>query len=64
MKKSEAVEHFGTQEALAEFCEVSPQAVSQWIGEHIPLQHQYRIQIETGGKLVADSPKRRGKKAG
>ncbi|MAD95876.1 MAG: Cro/Cl family transcriptional regulator [Flavobacteriaceae bacterium] len=64
MKKSQAVAHFGSQEALAEFCDVSPQAVSQWPGEHIPLGHQYRIQLETGGKLIADkATRRRGKKA-
>ena len=54
MKKSDAVAYFGTQDALAEFLDVSPQAVSQWPGEHIPRGHQLEIQMHTKGKLMAD----------
>lgn len=61
MTKTEAVKFFGSQRALAKACGVSAQAVSLWADDHIPMGHQYRLQILTKGKLMADQqPKKAG----
>lgn len=53
MKKSVALEHFGTKEAIAEALEISRQAVSQW-PEVVPEGQAYKLQVITGGKLRVD----------
>lgn len=54
MTKTDAVKYFGSQRALAKACDVSAQAVSLWADDHIPMGQQYRLQILTKGKLMAD----------
>lgn len=52
MKKQDAIEYFGTQQALAEAIGVSSAAIAQW-GETVPPLRQLQIQQLTLGKLQA-----------
>lgn len=53
MKKSDLIEHFGTQNAVAEALGITKSAVSQW-EERIPEGMAYKAQVITGGKLRVD----------
>ncbi|MBB66872.1 Cro/CI family transcriptional regulator [Alteromonas mediterranea] len=53
MKKSDAIEHFGSASKLASAINVAPSAVSQW-GETIPLLRAYQLEKITGGKLKVE----------
>lgn len=57
MTKSEVVQHFGTQQAVADAHGVTIGAVSQW-KEDLPANRQALIELMTGGKLKADLPTR------
>lgn len=52
MTKQEAVNHFGTQAALARALGIKKAAVSEW--SEIPIGRQCQIEILTSGMLVAD----------
>lgn len=54
MRKSDAIEHFGSATALAEALKISKGAVSQW-GETVPEGSAYKLQFITGGKLQVDT---------
>lgn len=53
MRKLDAVNHFGSQRALADALGISEQAVSMW-DELIPEGRAYQLESITGGKLKAD----------
>lgn len=61
MTPEEVIEHYGKgggAEVAAKALGVSPQAISQWRRSGVvPIGRQCRIQIESGGLLVADSEK-------
>lgn len=58
MTLQDAVDHFGSQTALAAALNREPAAISNWKarGGVIPLDVQYRIQVITNGLLKADQP--------
>ncbi len=56
MTKSDAVEYFGSQSAVAGVLGISRMAISGW-GDTIPEQRQAQLQIISNGDLVADMPK-------
>lgn len=53
MKKSDAIEHFGSASKLASAINIAPSAVSQW-GETIPPLRAYQLEKITGGKLKVE----------
>ena len=53
MKKSDAVDYFGSQRKLAAALGISQPAVSQW-GEQVPERFAYRLQLMTENALVYD----------
>ena len=53
MYKDTAVDHFGSDVALARALNISRQAVSKW-GEIIPEGVAYKLQVLTAGRLVVD----------
>lgn len=57
MTKQQAVKHYGSNAQVAKALGISRQAVDQW--EVIPLGQQFRIELDTEGKLKADRPKKR-----
>lgn len=52
MKKSQAIEHFGSVLALARSLGVTYEAVRQW--DEVPELRQYQLEHLTGGMLKAD----------
>jgi DNA-binding transcriptional regulator YdaS (Cro superfamily) len=52
MKKTEAIEFFGSKIKLAKALGVAPSAVTQW-GETIPQLRAFQIERLTKGKLKA-----------
>lgn len=54
MRKSDALEHFESLQALADALDITLSAVSQW-GEVIPEGSAYKLQVITGGKLQVDA---------
>lgn len=54
MMFQELVEHYGSQQQVAEALGISKQLASYWKRAGIPLGRQYEIQILTGGKFRAD----------
>ena len=53
MKTKDAIEHFGSEVALARALEISRQAVDQW-GEFVPFRTAIEIQRITKDKLKVD----------
>jgi DNA-binding transcriptional regulator YdaS (Cro superfamily) len=53
MKKTDAINYFGSAAELAKKLNISEAAISQW-GETIPQGRAYQIEVLTGGKLKAD----------
>ncbi|MDX7924074.1 Cro/CI family transcriptional regulator [Aeromonas media] len=53
MKKSDAIEYYGTATALARALGINKSAVSLW-GDTIPKGRAYQIEVMTGGQLKAD----------
>lgn len=58
MKTQDAIDHFGSREALAKALDIDRSATHHW-GEYVPEPRQYQLQVITAGKLVAKPfPKR------
>jgi len=53
MKKTDAINYFGSAAELAKRLNISEAAISQW-GETIPQGRAYQIEVLTAGKLKAD----------
>lgn len=53
MRTQEAVDHYGSQVALAEAIGVKQPTVAGW-GEYPPLPRQIDIEVATAGKLKAE----------
>jgi DNA-binding transcriptional regulator YdaS (Cro superfamily) len=61
MKPSQAVEHFGTQQNVADAIGITQSAVGQWFRKgRIPPMSQLRLEAVTHGVLVADKSIPRG----
>jgi DNA-binding transcriptional regulator YdaS (Cro superfamily) len=64
MSPSQAIEHFGSQQAVADALAISQPAVARWLErEEIPAGRQAQLQIITGGKLRADPTQARNGRA-
>lgn len=50
MKKSDAIDYYGTAVALAKALGINKSAVSCW-GDSIPQGRAYQLEVLTGGKL-------------
>ena len=47
--------HFGSAKLTADALDITPQAISQWRTKgYIPMDTQRRLQLDTGGVLVAN----------
>ncbi|WLQ15392.1 Cro/CI family transcriptional regulator [Hahella aquimaris] len=53
MKKAEAVQYFGSQQALANVLKLHKSAISQW-GDTIPELRAFQLERLTNGKLKHD----------
>lgn len=53
MKTQDAIDFYGSRDALAKALRVSRPTTYYW-GETIPETYQYKLQVITGGKLVAN----------
>ena len=53
MKKSKAIDHFGSSTKLAKQLNISKQSISQW-GDDVPPRRAFEIERITQGKLKAD----------
>jgi DNA-binding transcriptional regulator YdaS (Cro superfamily) len=57
MNIDQAIEHFGSQSALARALGIEPPSVAEWKANgRIPPLRQFQIESVTGGKLKADQP--------
>jgi DNA-binding transcriptional regulator YdaS (Cro superfamily) len=55
MKPDEAIRWAGSQRKLAELCDVTESAVSQWADRGlIPMMRAYQIESLSGGELRVD----------
>ena len=61
MKTLDAVQHFGSRQAVADTLGISRQAVYAW-GQYVARGAAYRLQVMTGDKLVVDETKYKRKK--
>ena len=55
MKKSEAVNYFGSLTSLAKALKITHSSVSQW-GDYVPPRRAYELERITKGKLKAFIP--------
>ncbi|WP_354004558.1 Cro/CI family transcriptional regulator [Aeromonas caviae] len=53
MKKSDAINYYGSAAELAKRLNITESAISQW-GDTIPQGRAYQIEVLTGGALKAD----------
>lgn len=60
MTKKEALEYFGSNNALSAALGCVPSSVSEW-ADTLPEGRQYQIELATRGKLKADKPALRAK---
>lgn len=63
MKKTTAIDYFGSVSALAEALSISQEAVSQW-GENVPELRAYQLERITNGALTVDDNQYSKPKAG
>ena len=61
MKTLDAVQHFGSRQAVADTLGISRQAVYAW-GQYVARGAAYRLQVMTGGRLVVDETKYKKRK--
>ena len=61
MKTLDAVQYFGSRQAVADTLGISRQAVYAW-GQYVARGAAYRLQVMTGGRLVVDETKYKRKK--
>ena len=54
MRKSEAIEFFGSQAAIARALGIEPPSVSLWAEDGVPVLRQLQLEALSGGKLRAD----------
>jgi hypothetical protein len=54
MNFQDLISHFGSQSSTAKAVGTSPQVVSMWKKNGIPIGRQFEIQFLTGGVLRAD----------
>lgn len=54
MKKSQAVEYFGSQQAIADALGLGKAAVSLWGENEIPIPRQAQLELLSRGKLKSD----------
>ena len=54
MRFQELIDHFGSQQKVADGLGISKQLAAYWKRAGIPLGRQYEIQVLTGGKFRAD----------
>lgn len=54
MTFQDLVDHYGSQQKVAEALGISKQLASYWKKAGVPIGRQYEIQILTGGKFRAD----------
>ena len=50
MKKSEAVQHYGSERKISQVLGISHQAVNAW-GKIVPIKKANKLEIDSGGKL-------------
>lgn len=55
MRKTDAINYFGSASELAKKLNISEAAISQW-GQNVPQGRAYQIEVLTGGKLKANQP--------
>ncbi|MBL0679202.1 Cro/CI family transcriptional regulator [Aeromonas dhakensis] len=55
MKKTDAINYFGSAAELAKKLNISEAAISQW-GQNVPQGRAYQIEVLTSGKLKAEPP--------
>lgn len=55
MRTQDAIEHFGSQKALADAIGIKQPTVAGW-GEYPPLDRQIQIEVFTAGALKAEIP--------
>jgi len=63
MKTKDVIAYFGSQQAVANVCEIHKSAVSQW-GEIVPRLRAYQIERLTNGALTVDDSEYSKPKAG
>lgn len=57
MNVDQAIEHFGSQSALARALGIEPPSVAEWKSKgKIPPVRQFQIEVVSGGALKADAP--------
>jgi hypothetical protein len=54
MRKSEAIEFFGSQVAIAKALGIAEPSVSTWEDDAVPPLRQLQLEALSGGKLKAD----------
>jgi hypothetical protein len=60
MEPSEVIQHFGTQQKVADALGLAQSSVAGWVEENrVPIGRQYQIQVLTGGVLQAEPQKKR-----
>lgn len=53
MLKKDAIDHFGTEAALAKALSIRPQSIQDW-GDTVPVLRQLQLERITNGKLKFD----------
>lgn len=53
MKKTDAINYFGSAAELAKKLNISEAAISQW-GQNVPQGRAFQIEVLTGGQLKAN----------
>jgi len=60
MHIKDAIDHYGTQQRLADALDVKQSSISKWLkAEYLPYLRQLEIQFLTKNKLKADAKKRK-----
>lgn len=54
MRTKAAIDHYGTQQAVADALGIKQSSVAEW-GEYPPELRQLQIEYDTAGKLKAES---------